>query len=168
MKQLYLLLLIMVVASCHSTRKTTTNVESIVDSTSRQYAYNESIEDISLLDDISLSLDSFDIWIDPIVSCGTPTDTTMAPRTNGNALSYSIHIRAKHAEFDKGSSAKCNTINRTQQLDSTELHSNIAQQTSADTDTVSVAKPPNLTWIFSFLIIATVFIILVILKKSIY
>ena len=123
------------------------------------------------LSQLSLDIDSFELFVPEehfaeigkmmgdtaVMPNGVPS---VAGRATADAVGYSagnmaarqphsrsVVLRAKHASIGKSDIVERNSASIAQQADSVVAHRTMDKQEHTSSDTVKVAKPPDLTWL---------------------
>lgn len=143
MKQLCLIIVCsMLMFGCHSSKQSTTSIETSTVSNESLYLDKEMLNCFSLSKRLSVTFDSLDLSIEPILPPQCQSDSTADIRSDCSPA-YRLHIKANQARIDNSSVAESDTYNHTLLKDSSMLRQTSAQLTSENRDSIIVAKPPE-------------------------
>ena len=180
-KMLLTLAVLAMLVGCRSQKKVVKTEIATADTCSVSSASTMATERLRWMDSLALDLDSFEIeWrmaphhfadigkmmgdtamVASRSSAVTVTDgfaqSTAQPRTS------SVVLRAKHASVGKVGRLERNSASCSQQADSVEAHRTSTADEHTTSESVQVAKPPDLTWLTWALLGALVFIIAIVL-----
>ena len=180
-KVLLTLAVLAMLVGCRSQKKVVKTEIATADTCSVSSASTMATERLRWMDSMTLNLDSFEIeWRMPqqhFADIGKMIRDTMQGSYSSSAVSVtdgfaqftaqprpsSVVLRAKHASLGKVGRLERNSASCSQQADSAEAHRTSTADEHTTSESVQVAKPPDLTWLTWALLGALVFIIAVVL-----
>ena len=166
---------------CRSQKKVIKTEVATADTCSVSNSSTMAAERLRWMDSMTLNLDSFEIeWRMPqqhFADIGKMMGDTMQGSYSSSAVSVtdgfahftaqpqqaSVVLRAKHASVGKVGRLERNSASCSQQADSVEAHRTSTADEHTTSESVQVAKPPDLTWLTWALLGALVFIIAIVL-----
>ena len=127
---------------CHTSRQSNTSIDTTTVSNESLALDNETLNRVSLFKWLSVTFDSLDLSIEPILPPQCQSDSTADIRSDCSPA-YRLHIKANQAKIDNSSVAESDTYNHTLLNDSSMLRHTSVQSTSENKDSTAVAKPPE-------------------------
>ena len=165
------IMLMVLLVGCRSKKEATAVTKENYDIEASGSASTATAARMQWLSQLSLDIDSFELFVpeEHFADIGKMMgDTTVMPngvtsvagRATADAVgcsagnmaarqphSRSVVLRAKHASIGKSDMVERNSASFAQQADSVVAHRTMDKQEHTASDTVKVAKPPDLTWL---------------------
>ena len=165
------IILMVLLVGCRSKKEATAVTKENYDIEASGSASTATAARVQWLSQLSLDIDSFELFVpeEHFAEIGTMMgDTAVMPngvpsvagRATADAVgcsagnmaarqphSRSVVLRAKHASIGKSDRVERNSASFAQQADSIVAHRSMDRQEHTASDTVKVAKPPDLTWL---------------------
>lgn len=165
------IMLMVLLVGCRSKKEATAVTKENYDIEASGSASTATAARMQWLSQLSLDIDSFELFVpeEHFAEIGKMMgDTVMMPngvssvagRATADAVSYSagnmtarqphsrsVVLRAKHASIGKSDMVERNSASFAQQADSVVAHRTMDRHEHTASDTVKVAKPPDLTWL---------------------
>lgn len=165
------IILMVLFVGCRSKKEATAVTKENYDIEASGSASTATAARVQWLSQLSLDIDSFELFVpeEHFADIGTMMGDTAAmskgvPSVAGRATadavgcsagnmaarqphSRSVVLRAKHASIGKSDRVERNSASFAQQADSVVAHRSMDRQEHTASDTVKVAKPPDLTWL---------------------
>ena len=164
------IILMVLLAGCRSKKEAMASTKENYDIEASGSASTATAARLQWLSQLSLDIDSFELFVpsDHFAEIGKMVGDTVVmlkgvPTAAGHATadavgyaagniaarqprSSSVVLRAKHASIGKSDKVERNSASFAQQADSMVAHRTMDKQEHTTSDTVKVAKPPDLTW----------------------
>ena len=159
MKKLSIIFLLVALTACHSKK----NIASSVSADANTIATTDIRVSTNKLDSafssMAIKLDSFDIIAEPVLIAPCPDSIN----TLSAVIAYRYRIKANSATVKGEKNAVSRAYADTLQQDS--LASNLVHSSASSehSDTVSVYKPPDTTWIL--LLLGLIITVLIVIRK---
>lgn len=150
MNRIYLILLLLSMTACHTSKHNTYNSDEYVDSTAKYSSNSETFNWTSALKNLVISFDTLEIFVEPMTPPVCQSDTSVISSSD-KSLTHRIHIKAANARIDENYMIESDTYNHTQSKDSASVLRNTIQSTEEISDTTVISKPPD--WIILGVII---------------
>ena len=165
------IMLMVLLVGCRSKKEATAVTKENYDIEASGSASTATAARMQWLSQLSLDIDSFELFVPEehfaeigkmmgdtaVMPNGVPS---VAGRATADAVGYSagnmaarqphsrsVVLRAKHASIGKSDRVERNSASIAQQADSVVAHRTMDKQEHTSSDTVKVAKPPDLTWL---------------------
>ena len=165
------IMLMVLLVGCRSKKEATAVTKENYDIEASGSASTATAARMQWLSQLSLDIDSFELFVPEehfaeigkmmgdtaVMPNGVPS---VAGRATADAVGYSagnmaarqphsrsVVLRAKHASIGKSDIVERNSASLAQQADSVVAHRTMDKQEHTSSDTVKVAKPPDLTWL---------------------
>ena len=165
------IMLMVLLVGCRSKKEATAVTKENYDIEASGSASTATAARMQWLSQLSLDIDSFELFVPEehfaeigkmmgdtaVMPNGVPS---VAGRATADAVGYSagnmaarqphsrsVVLRAKHASIGKSDIVERNSASIAQQADSVVAHRTMDKQEHTSSDTVKVAKPPDLTWL---------------------
>ena len=165
------IMLMVLLVGCRSKKEATAVTKENYDIEASGSASTATAARMQWLSQLSLDIDSFELFVPEehfadigkmmgdtaVMPKGVPS---VAGRATADAVGYSagnmaarqphsrsVVLRAKHASIGKSDRVERNSASIAQQADSVVAHRTMDKQEHTSSDTVKVAKPPDLTWL---------------------
>ena len=165
------IILMVLLVGCRSKKEATAVTKENYDIEASGSASTATAARVQWLSQLSLDIDSFELFVPEehfaeigkmigdtaVMPNGVPS---VAGRATADAVGYSagnmaarqpqsrsVVLRAKHASIGKSDRVERNSASFAQQADSMVAHRTMDKQEHTTSDTVKVAKPPDLTWL---------------------
>ena len=153
-------LLIVMLASCHSTKQAARTEREATNTTSIE-RHNFTADDRQQLwHTLELQLDSFELWLpaaDDTLQCITSDKPTIVPPSlSSNATGRGVLLKAKRATLSNTATAAHTSSKNMQLVDSMRLQVEVAHDMQEASDRVAVTKPPDISWYIIGFIVGTV------------
>ena len=152
----------LILAACHSKKEVTAVTRENYDIEANGSFSTATAARMQWMSNLALDIDSFELFvpIDHFADIGNMAgDTAAMPNTvptvagmAGNIAARqprqgSVVLRAKHASIGKSDMVERNSVSCAQQDDSIVAHRTMDKQEHTASDTVKMAKPPDMTWL---------------------
>ena len=165
------IILMVLLVGCRSKKEATAVTKENYEIEASGSASTATAARMQWLSQLSLDIDSFELFVPEehfaeigkmmgdtaVMPNGVPS---VAGRATADAVGYSagnmaarqphsrsVVLRAKHASIGKSDMVERNSASFAQQADSVVAHRTMDKQEHTASDTVKVAKPPDLTWL---------------------
>ena len=165
------IMLMVLLVGCRSKKEATAVTKENYEIEASGSASTATAARMQWLSQLSLDIDSFELFVPEehfaeigkmmgdtaVMPNGVPS---VAGRATADAVGYSagnmaarqphsrsVVLRAKHASIGKSDIVERNSASIAQQADSVVAHRTMDKQEHTSSDTVKVAKPPDLTWL---------------------
>lgn len=161
---LAVLLLPMLTSSCHTHKAVSQEISQQQASKTVADSASETASRIHWLSNMSLDLDSFELFIFPAPYNAAPEDscTRLAnPAGRQHPQANVVALRGKHAVIGRADYVERDLTERTQQHTASSDSAAMTSQEYKDIDTTGIAKPPNMDWVIALAIITAAAVLLV-------
>lgn len=162
---LAVLLLPMLTSSCHTHKAVSQEIAQQQSSKTVADSASETASRIHWLSNMSLDLDSFELFIFPAPYNAAPEDSCTRltnPAGRQHPQANVVALRGKHAVIGRADYVERNASRSTQQHTASSDTSSLAMQQDKTIDMTGIAKPPNMDWVLSLAIITAAAVLLVI------
>ena len=160
MRKLSIIFLLVALCGCHTKKNISSTNQNDANTIATSDIRVSASKLVSALSTMSIELDSFVITAEPIAITPCPDSAS----TRSAVIAYRYHIEANSATVKGERKAVSRSTGDTLQQDSVASKHQHSSARSEVSDTVSVYKPPDLTWIIIIAIVIAI-IIFVILRK---